>query len=51
MFDQVCPGCGETYIPIPGMDSGHGDCTASRRGGLEPAYEWAADELIESAED
>lgn len=26
MFGQICKGCGETYYPVSGLDSGHGGC-------------------------
>lgn len=26
VFGNVCPGCGETYYPVAGIDSGHGEC-------------------------
>ena len=50
MFSQICPGCGEEFIPIPGMDSGHGNCPGSGRNrGMVDAYEWAEEDVNEDA--
>jgi hypothetical protein len=45
MFANMCKDCGNEYIPIPGMDSGHEEHEA--RGGMVPLPEYAPEDIAD----